>query len=454
MYQDITNFNEAMKIFYASKLTEYRRFYTWFYDAKDIQVGTEFFNGKYYHIPLDIRTGVSVGSRPEASNGGSLPEYIPHTPTHVEAYSRYHYVTVSVTGPVEAQGSGSQEGIWESVTEKEMRKAGKTFAEQMSRSMWNSGYGVLCEIASVAATATANQYTITIKKKYVPGTTFTNPSGTAPSNIKYIRGLTSPRRLVYGKSSGGVEFAGVTPTGRGVCTVVSVSTSTPFDTFVVDISANPGALPLADDIFVLGDAVSYGKHSYNQEMNGLADIISDSTDFGAVQIATYPEWKAFIADASGGTGAMTTPSEDLMQQTYDNITLLSGVEKVDCLAMTPATWRTLVQVIRNKGGERFVPCEFKGGVDRLAWDFSGGPCPLVPDFYAPNNEIQYIAEEALMKCETKAFEWDERGGGVWKWQNGADAYIGFAKMYGNLTTDRRNGLGKITNVLESLATLA
>ncbi len=450
-YQDVTNFTEAMKIFWGKQVIDYQKYHTFLYDEEAIPLGNEHFNGRYFHIPIDIRDGVSVGSRPSAENSGSIPEFYPHTPIHAEVYPKSTYVTMQMTGQVKAQGTGSEEGIWEAVDTKLMRKAAKGLAEQFNRIYWTGSFGILAEVASVAAVA-GTQYTVTIKTY---GDTILNASGFAPKRSKYLRPLVG-RRVVFGAASGGVDFAAATPTGRGVCTVISVGTTSPFTTFVVDVAANPAVVPAAGDVFVLGDATSFGRHSYNQEPAGLQQIVNNANDsFEAVNTTTYPEWAALVRGNPGGIGTGTiTPSENDLQELYDNVLLQGNVDKIDCLAMTPGVYRTLVQILRNKGGERYVPTTFKGGLTRLAWTFGGDPVPLYSDMYAPNNDIYYLSFESFMKCTTKQFDWDDTGGSVWKWQAGVDGAVAFGKAYGTLATQRRNGCAKFTDILEQGTMLA
>lgn len=435
--QDLNSFLGATKEFYEKSFTHLLNRKVMLYDKIKKSAEGRTPDGKYYVFPTHMRAGYSNGSR---AAGGQLPTAINETYVQGKVRNKRHYVTVQVDGEAEAL-TDTQEGAWKKVKPEVMFEKGLNMADQMNRMFYNGGRGILCECSSY----NAGTDTVTIKGYGAPST-FDNDDAWAWPTTKHIK---VGAYLAWGRADtvAATDFTSASGAAAGYGVVVSVSTASPYNTFV--ITTLGGADPVADNVFVFGDGLASTSHSYNQESPGLRQIVNDADDdFEEIDTGTYPEWaaKKFVNDA--GEGATRALSENLMQQPYDWVIAKSSADYAELIITSIHTKRMYSEIMRAKGGERYVPTKFAGGTDQPQLTFNGGAGDslIMADKDAPDREMFFLSQKDLTLFQAKPFEWDTSNGGVWKWVSGQDATQAFGKTYCSLGTRNRRAHAVIRDI--------
>lgn len=424
--QDLTNTDAALKIFYETRMTRYlnRKVVL----RAKLKRATRGFSGRQYRFNLYIRAGYSVGSRGELEQ---LPANIVETDVNGVVTSKYHYVTVEVSGPLEA-ATREDRGAWYRVKPELIKRKTENFADQMDRQYSTmNGRGILCEASTVAASG--SNYLVTIKGY---GASFDNADAWAPSTTRFIK---SGMLLAWGRANtaAATQFTSTGGAGAGYGSVVSKGTganrTTQFTVSLLD-----GVAPIANDVFVLGDGTGKTNHSYNKEAVGLRGIINDADDdFESVDTGVYPEWQSHVTLSDAGAGNERPVDEDLMQQQYDWVSDNSSVEYPDVILCGRATRRAYINSLRGKAGERYAPTKFTGGTSVLTFDGGSGPTAILASKNLEEREMLFISMEDIELAMQREWSFYDGGGGVWRPMEGVDGEQAYAKEYSQLMSRNR-----------------
>ena len=432
--QDASNYQNAMKIHWRKAMQEYLNRKVLL--RKFLQKNRESWAGRYHEFPVLIRSSNSTGSR---GTGGSLPVSDVDDHTMGQVLNKSHYVTLTIANQLVAQ-TKSEEGAWEKVQPQRMKSSAADAKDNMNRMMWDGDKGILCEAASVVNDG-GGLHTVTI----VPfGGAIDNSTGHAWDTVKHLKpGL----RLVWGRynTGAGGQFAAASPLGDGFGVVITKNAAGAFLDFQVRLDG--GNAPADNDVFVKGDGTLAANHSFGQESNGLMQLVEDADDnLHNIDTGTYPEWKAQVLSNPSGTGTRRL-TEDLIQQSVDRVDELSTGE-CDWAGGHNASKRAFINMMKDKGGERYAPTKFSAGTDTKSMVFEGGNGPIHMhwDKDAPHRSLFFLCSKDIEIMQLKDFEWDETNGYVWKWVSGTDQGTAFAKSYENLCTRNRAAQARIDDI--------
>jgi len=440
--QDSSNFEDSLKIRYAATVVS-------ILNRKTILLGRlektrAFWNGKEHRQPIQFVSGNATGARPE---GGSIPSARPLTDVQSVINNKSHYCTVKVTGQVEAK-SASKEGAWASVKARQIMNAAADLRSTLNRAMYGDGNGILCEMASVSGSGTTGDPWVVTIKGYNDGTTLLNDSGWAWTTTKHLkRGM----HVVWGAydvgAAGGTFFltAGA-PLGRGDGYVSEVVTASPFTQFKL-VGGTTAVAPVAGDVFVMGDLIAYGKHSFGQECMGLRGIVN-TDEFQSIDPATHPEWQAQILQNPNAAGTPRQITDTLLQEAYDRMSDLT-IGECDMIIGHTTTRNAYVTHLKSKGLERYAATQLKGGWSTVTFNGGRGNADIYADKDAPYRTVYALNTKAIKAYTIKTFAWDTTGGGVWKWPDDEDAMVAFGKTYLNIGTTNRISQVRIEDVAVS-----
>lgn len=169
-----------------------------------------------------------------------------------------------------------------------------------------------------------------------------------------------------------------------------------------------------------------GTTSY--EMNGLGNLTSDTSVFGALDPATTPLWKGTRVNAGGALG------QAKMQDAW--ISLYNKGARPDFILTSAEHQRdyynTLQSQVRFQGDTNLSAGHLDGP------DFNG--VKVVADQDAPDGAMYFITKKTLMMfTASDNFSWTphDASGSLLHLVQGEDAYMGMCHFYGNLGSKRR-----------------
>ena len=420
--QDFTNNEEAYKIWYATAIVEtlYRKS-PMFEKLKKKSIAT---GGKEYREPIALRNPNAVGARGE---GESLPEGRAAQYVNSVITAKYNYCRIAASNVAEAH-SASSKGAWARVKTEQLKRASMDFAENIERQLWGEGTGILCECLGTPVDNGDDNYTVTV----VGYGDTANYTGHLLHDIRYA--IEPNMWLVWGTTA---ELGGASAAGAGYVTDVAADGSS------FSVTKTAGAAPGDDDLFVRGDGVASGSHSYNSEMMGVTGVFSDAdgtfqgiTNSGGDQ--PIDEWRAKQFENPDAAGEERPIDEIQMQAIVDYVDYETTGD-CEMIALHPVTRRAYAEALKQRNGERCMPTKVKGGYDRsyLTFHASGRDLPLVECRHAPLRRMFFFGADSMKLYMVKGFHWDESNGGMWKWDGQTDALTGFGKMYCNSGTSNR-----------------
>tara|TARA_R110000824_G_scaffold66299_2_gene172155 strand:+ start:12284 stop:13606 length:1323 start_codon:yes stop_codon:yes gene_type:complete len=426
--QDLTNFDEALKIRYAKAITQYIERTVALYGM--LEKKKQGWTGKHFLVPVNIRTPNTVGAR---AHSGNLPSGGADVYVDAKIVAKYNYCKVKAFNTAEAHSSGKA-GAWATVRKQVLKNAAADLRDSLNRQLnWGSD-GILCEANSSGLTVTIKTY----------GDSIANTTGDAPDTTKLLRvGM----RVCWGSylTAGVLEFAAVSPVAKSFGQVSSITSKTVF----VVTNTGGGAAPVAGDVFVIGEGLGIEDHSLTHELTGVSEMIDDSGTFENIASATYPEWKSQMFANPDGAGTERELQEDDITQMLDAISTESTGSASDLLLFGHhSTRRAYANSLKSRNAERFKPTKVKGGYSReyLTFHYDGSDVPLVDDKMAKHRTLFAMSKAHTSIYEVKPFSWDSSSGGTWKWDGSQDAVVAFGKIYCDLGTDNRAAMGAIEDI--------
>ncbi len=433
--QDSTNYSNAMKINWRKAMVEYLNRKVML--RKFLRKNRESWAGRFHEFPVYIRSANNTGSRGE---GHALPVSDPDDYVMGQVLNTSHYVTVTITNQLVAQ-TKSEAGAWRKVRPEKMKNSAADARDNMNRMMWDGDNGILCECESVVDNGDGT-HTVTIVGY---GGAVDNDSGHAWDTVKHIK---VNERLVWARfnAAAGGGFATAAPLGAGYGVVTAKNTNGAFADFTVRLDG--GLAPVDNDVFVKGDGTLERTHSFGKESNGFMQLIDDANDsLHGINTATYTEWAAHVIGNTSSSPGSRRLKEDLMQQAVDRVDDLSS-STCDWMGGHTSTKRAYINMMKDKGGERYAPTKFKSGTNKKSMVFDGGngPIHLHWDKDAPHRRMFAIATGDIEIMQLQDFMWDTTNGNTWKWVNGTDQATAFGKCYENLCTRNRAAAARIDDI--------
>tara|TARA_R100000664_G_C2760178_1_gene151115 strand:+ start:20214 stop:21563 length:1350 start_codon:yes stop_codon:yes gene_type:complete len=434
-YQDTSNFEGALKVFYAAKIVQTLNKEVVLRNRLTSQ-GKKKWNGKQHETSIHLRSSQAVGARPE---GGYIPDAGKLTYDKAVIKSKYNYCTVSVTGVAEAQSTGSK-GAWARCKAENIQQAASDLSFDLGRQCYGSPEGYLGQCQSVTGSGTDGDPWIVVLNSGAPAASGTStPSWMWKTSKNFRVGM----NVAWG-TDGTAHFSAAASTARGFGSITAVADDGTY-TQITIVGTNA---PVAGDVFVRGDGLEHGKHSYGEEMEGLSSIVSSSGNLHTIDATQFPEWTAKEFSNPAGPGTDRPLTEQLLQHALDKIKVRSN-GKPDLAICHTSVRNALVFHLKDQGRERYAPMKMEAGWNVLSYNAGDRPLKIVADRQARHGKLWLLDTRYLHTYDVKPFAWDESNGSVWKWVANQDKMIAFGKVYTELGTTNRAAHGVINDIAVS-----
>lgn len=221
----------------------------------------------------------------------------------------------------------------------------------------------------------------------------------------------------------------------------------------VDFSSLPGTLTFDQNIgattedthYIFRAGVGAGGAAADVEVEGLQSIIAATGALFNVDPATEPRWASYVRDLSGG------PINDTdLILAAQRIGYESGGQ--------PDVGITSGGILRSYSAslspqKRFdKTLELKGGFSGLAVGHGNGQFALTDDRDCPTGNVFLVKTKNLAMHVAGDWEWMDLDGAIWSRQANKARYEATLFRFHELSTDRRNCLGRLSNVDDPDAT--
>jgi len=181
--------------------------------------------------------------------------------------------------------------------------------------------------------------------------------------------------------------------------------------------------------------------NFGNEQTGLREIVSSGDSLHGVSGATNRRWNSYV---SSNSGTNRTPTELLFQTAIDQFHKASGM--VPNLAVAPhdggRNYAAQLTSQKRYNDTLNLQCGFSG----LSVSTSSGSITLVPDRFCPANTCFLLNTAHLFWNQITDWEWMQEDGAILDRVVNQDAYGATMFKYSELTTDRRNAHGKISDL--------
>lgn len=261
-----------------------------------------------------------------------------------------------------------------------------------------------------------------------------NGAGSATTTVTFDTGIGTHFR--YGEPIDIVTAAGVKEVSGATITDVDLSANT----ITIDAAGTWSDNSKIGRAGIFDNAPTDGK-----ELAGLPRVTDDGTDFASYEniirsgTGFIPAWKGLEIDAGGANLSDDTLQRALSQQHIlagnTPKTLVSNRQQYrKYLSLTLPEVRYNSTEKRDSGVKDFNLVAWNG----LNWTI---------DTDAGFDEVYLCDMNYLNRYEVHPLKFDTQAGGILKWDNGYDAFIAYAKYYGNIgSRDPRKALIRINNL--------
>lgn len=393
MAQNLSNFNEALKIDYLPAIREQLNHATILMDK--VQRNSEDVSGKQWQLTVHHRRNSGVGAR---ADGGTLPTAGEQRYKNPYGSVKYNYGRIEVTGPT-IRASRNDEGAIVRALNSEIKGVTRDLKKDINFQLFSAGDAVRCLVNGDPGTG----LDVTVDG---PGT-------------KY---LSEGMLIDVLDPSNGTPRASATG-----LTIASIDSPTQFT-----LSAAAPAAIADNDWIVRADSTDDAGTIY--EMMGLKGIVDDGTytdSLHNLSSTTYPWWKAttYTNDDNGGT--LRSVTRALMQEAVSAVEKSGGM-----VGLIVTTYEVrdsyIAEIIADK--RHVNTMKLDGGW--TAVEFNG--IPIVADPDCTENTMYFLDLDHLFVMEMSDFDWMDEDGSVLKAVSGKDAYEAVLFYYADLATDRRN----------------
>jgi hypothetical protein len=354
--------------------------------------------GKYVVFPIRTRRNHGIGARNENE---PLPD--PKTQKYAAARVplKYLYGLISLTGQTMKLANTNTQAFASALSE-EVDGMKETLAKDMNRQVYGTSKGILASIPTGSVSAQTTQVV---------------------ANAQYME----PGMIVDVLSSDGT----VTRASKVEVTDVSGTTITfgsSFDTADNDIITR--------------------WRSYNKEVVGFEEIVSDTGTLFNIDPTVEPVWKSTINHNSGTNRAL---SEGMMIKMIDDIRTKGGKTTVifTTLGVRRSYFNLLTQQRRYAGETK----KFPGGFEGLSFTTDSGETPLISDYDCQPNRMYFINEKKIKLYREGDWEFMDYDGSKWQRvitsEGRFDAYEATLYKYCEIGTHQRNSHGLIKDITEA-----
>lgn len=355
-------------------------------------------NGKYVTFPIHTRRNQGIGSRGEME---ALPK--PGAQGHAAAQLKlkYGYGGVQLTGQTISLSDTDSKAFAKAV-DVEMNGLKNDLKKDMNRQIYGGSQGAISTVVSKSG----QDLTVSDARLFQVGAII--------DAVKPSDGTVHSTALVVDE----IDVA------NNVVTVTGATTNA-----------------AAGDVLVRTG-------SFDREITGLSQIISDTGELYGIDPNDEPEWRAEV-DENGGTPRAL--SEGLMTTMNDRIRTRGGKTTVIFQSLgTRRAYANLLMQLRGVVNQQ----EFTGGFKGLAFVTDGeqGEIPVISDPDAPLGTQYFVNEEDLTLYRDEEWHFLNRDGSMWKQVTDAngvyDAWYAHMTEYHELGCHRRGSHGVIRDIIE------
>ena len=399
MVATLANVDAALKLDYQPVIRE-QLVNSWML-LSQIESNTKDVEGKYAVLSLHVSRNSGVGARaagaalPGAGKQGYAEQRVPVTA---------NYARIGIHGDV-IEASASDKGSFTRILKAELDGEMTDLKSDVSRQLYNDSTK---SIARCAVNSGVNEITLT-----------------SATNIQ-MRQFHIGMVVDIGNVSSFNDIAdGVT------ITAVNRTTGT--------ITVDGGTLTTDADDYITRAG------SEGNELTGLREIVAASGTLFNVAPGTVPEWVSTV-DSNGGTPR--TPTEDLFSKVIEDVHFESD-EDINMIITSRGVRRAFVATLQSQ--KRFTnDVKIKGGFSAVTVAAGNVEVPLVVDNDAPAAQA-FLLNTNRLKQHQMGSPWSfmDRDGSVLKYVTGYDQYEAVIYNYHELTTDRRNSHGLLSDLSEA-----
>ena len=390
---------------------------------------TDIIEGRRAVLALHLSRNSGVGARaelgalPSAGNQGYHDEYV---------NLRYNYARIQVSGQT-IRAMKSNAGSFVRAVDSEMSGAVNDAKRDISRQCFGTSDGIIttCGLTS-SSTTVVLQATVVQARQLEVGmlvdigsSAITLADTYSVAQARTVNSVTAP---AFGTTGGSMVISGAA------------------------VSTTAGA----DFVFRSG---SGGNLLVQQELTGLQTIVATVADDAAwvntapsrgattlwnVSSATYPSWASY-GDSNSGT--LRGVTENMFARAQQNIHIAGGTD-IEVWICSDGVHRAYAALLTSL--KRFpTTVDLKGGYQGLS-NAAGGTmeAPVTWDRDAPNNTAYGLRMKNITEFRASDWEWANEDGAVLQRVIGYDAYEAFLFKYAELTTDKRNAHGYVTDLIE------
>lgn len=366
--------------------------------------------GRRAVLSLHVTRNSGVGPRAE---GGTLPTAGNQGYAEERVSLKYNYGRIQINGPV-IRAMKSDQGSFVRAIESETRGVVTDLKREVNWQVFNNTEGTIAqcdtttsstEVELVATTDSAAMRRFEVGMKVDIGT------------------LADPDAVVAGATISAVEDVSGASSNQSITIDSSVTTTT------------------SHYVTLAGSKTASGS---TLGLTGLRAIVAASGTLFNINPSTYPVWKSTVDSNSGTNRAFT---DNLAESVIDEIWLQSG-EAPNFIVTSPGARRNYAAQL--KAQKRFTDTvDLKGGFRALTVDAGNTSIPLAVDRDCPDNSAFLLNLGALTQHQSSDWEFMDEDGAVLNRVANTDAYEATLFKYHELTTDRRNVHGLISDLLES-----
>ncbi len=204
-------------------------------------------------------------------------------------------------------------------------------------------------------------------------------------------------------------------------------------TFTASVSTTTGD-------FIVRAGVGAGGDPTGVEATGLQSIADSTGTLFNVSPTTDPRWAAY---EKGSVGAIT---DDALIAMIQEIGYASGSDP-ELLLTTNGVVRSYAASLAVQ--KRFAnTLDLKGGFKGLSVGAGNSEVGLTDDKDCPSGMLFAVNSKHLLMHVAGDWEWMDLDGAIWSRQANKPSYEASLFRFHELTTDRRNSLGKLTGVTD------
>lgn len=395
MAQNLSNFDEALKIDYLPAVREQLNHASYF--LSKVQRNEEDVEGKQWQLTAHYQrnSGVGAGSETGLPTAGQQAYKNPYDNV------KYNRGRIQVSGPV-MKAAKSDKGAIVRALDSEMKGVTRDLKKEVNYQLFNDGTAARAVVNGDPGTST----TLTVDG---PGTQY----------------------LFDGMKIDIVDPGTGVPTTSGTdLTITSVDSST-----AVTMSAALNADVADNDIVVRANSTDDAGTSY--EMMGLKGIVDDGTyvtTLHNISRSSYAWWKASTHsedDNSGTNRDLTLPliqkSITAVEKNGGNVSMIISDHDVrDAYVALVQADKRYVNTLKLDGGWSAI--EYSSG--------GNGAIPWMADVDCPPNTIFFVDMDHLYLMQMSDWDWMQEDGAILSRVANSDAYEAVLYWYSDLATDR------------------